>query len=108
MGRGGAHERAVRGRGADGVGQHLARDVVVDQLVLLRVEVALDARDDALGELGVLAVRVGDEDRLGLQQGLVDAQPRRAHRGAGLDEVDDRIGDAQTARRLDGAREVPG
>ena len=80
------------------MGQHLARDVVVDQLVLLRVEVALDA-DDALGELGVLAVRVGDETASVCSRVSWMHSPPRAS-WCRSDEVGDRIGDAQTARRL--------
>ena len=61
----------------------------------------------AASSAGALAVggRVRDEDRLGREDVADLAQAVHDERRAGRDEVDDRLGEAEPRRDLDGARD---
>eukprot|EP00754_Rhynchopus_humris_P018531 Rhum_TRINITY_DN14605_c10_g1::Rhum_TRINITY_DN14605_c10_g1_i1::g.103783::m.103783 len=84
------------------LGQVVLLDVVDDHAVVLRRDDAVHAARQLLNQLREGGVRVGDEDGLRRHQRVDDLQVVRNHRVAGLDEVDDAVGQAQAARHLHG------
>ena len=86
--------------------QEVARHVVRHHHVARRRDEARDALPQELDEVLVVRVRVRDQHRLRVHDDRHLLEARGAHRRARLDEVDDAVGEAEAARRLDAPRDA--